>query len=115
MPVSVVEDWSSRHVIFAEEVPRESRGAILAEPRFWQQYYRRHASRPLASVEEREDEHGRDRDSDDRHKKRKKALSHRDWSVSLGAGSGGRISGPAKFVFDVTAPPAAQQISSWRG
>jgi hypothetical protein len=83
MPVSVVEDWSSRHVIFAEEVPREYRGAVLAEPRFWQQYYRRHANRPLASGEEREDEHGRDRDSDDRHKKRKKTLSHRDWSVPL--------------------------------
>jgi hypothetical protein len=106
MPVSVVEDWSSRHVIFAEEVPREYRGAVLAEPRFWQQYYRRQANRPLASVEEREDEHGRDRDSDDRHKKRKKTLSHRDWSVPLGAGSGGRISGPAKFVFDVTSSPS---------
>jgi hypothetical protein len=106
MPVSVVEDWSSRHLIFAEEVPREYRGAVLAEPRFWQQYYRRHANRPLASVEEREDEHGRDRDSDDRHKKRKKTLSHRDWSFPLGAGNGGRISGPAKFVFDVTAAPS---------
>jgi hypothetical protein len=120
--VSVVEDWSSRHVIFAEEVPRELRGSILAEPRFWQQYYRRHASRPLPSVEEtrvwdngwdkdgrdddQQDDDGRDHDRGQHHRKRKRALSHRDWSVSLGAGSGGRISGPAKYVFDVTAPPS---------
>lgn len=117
IPVSVVEDWSSRHVIFSEDVARENRGAVLAEPRFWHQYLRRHATRPLptfADSEERdrEQERGRDedrdhdRDSDGHHKRHKKSLSHRDWSVSLGTGSGGRISGPAKFVFDVTAAPS---------
>jgi hypothetical protein len=104
IPVSMVEDWSSRHVIFGEEVPHDVRGAILSEPRFWQQYMRRHATRPLPSLDE-EREHERERDSDDHPKKHRK-LSHRDWSVSLGAGSGGRISGPAKFVFDVTAAPS---------
>ncbi|MGC2193220.1 MAG: hypothetical protein WA628_01005 [Terriglobales bacterium] len=107
VPVSMVEDWSTRHVIFAEEVPRDLRGAILAEPRFWQQYLRRHVSRP--SLQEGR-EHAGERDSDDRRddrrKRHSKALSQRDWSVSLGAGSGGRISGPAKFVFDVTAAPS---------
>ncbi len=121
IPVSMVEDWSSRHVIFSEDVARENRGAVLSEPRFWHQYLRRHAIRPLptsAANGDRDREHerdwddgrddDRDRDSDSehhRHNKHKKALSHRDWSFSLGAGSGGRISGPAKFVFDVTAAP----------
>jgi hypothetical protein len=68
----------------------------------------------FAAKGERDGEHERDWDDDrdrerdskhHRHKKHKKTLSHRDWSFSLGAGSGGRISGPAKFVFDVTAPP----------
>jgi hypothetical protein len=117
IPVSVVEDWSSRHMIFAEEVPRELRGSILAEPRFWQQYYRRHANRPLSSVEETRvgddgwdkdgrDDEGREHDRREHHRRRKRALSQRDWSVSLGTGSGGRISGPAKYVFDVTATPS---------
>ena len=117
IPVSMVEDWSTRHMIFAEDVARENRGAVLAEPRFWQQYLRRHSSRPLPAFDEdREHEHERDRDqdgdrdhhrnSDNHHRRHKKALSHRDWSVSLGGGSGGRISGPAKFVFDVTAAPS---------
>jgi hypothetical protein len=115
IPVSMVEDWSSRHVIFSEDVARENRGAVLADPRFWHQYLRRHATRPLPVFDEdREREHERDadrdgdreHDRDDHHRRHKKALSHRDWTVSLGGGSGGRISGPAKFVFDVTAAPS---------
>jgi hypothetical protein len=115
IPVSMVEDWSSRHVIFSEDVARENRGAVLADPRFWHQYLRRHATRPLPVFDEdREREHERDderdgdrgHDRDDHHRRHKKALSHRDWTVPLGGGSGGRISGPAKFVFDVTAAPS---------
>ncbi len=115
IPVSMVEDWSSRHVIFSEDVARENRGAVLADPRFWHQYLRRHATRPLPVFDEdreRERERDndrdgdRDRDRDDHHRRHKKAVSHRDWTVSLGGGSGGRISGPAKFVFDVTAAPS---------
>jgi len=117
VPVSMVQDWSSRHMIFSEEVPREARGAMLGEPRFWQQYLRRHAERPQAVFEddgrrEHERDHDRDRDrdrnrdSDGHHKRHRKAASQRDWSFPLGGGSGGRISGPAKFVFDVTAAPS---------
>lgn len=100
-------------MIFAEDVPRESRGVVLAEPRFWQQYLRRHAVRPEASLaanrdREHERERGRDDDGDSEHHRHRhrKSASQRDWSVSLGGGSGGRISGPAKFVFDVTAAPS---------
>lgn len=117
IPVSMVDDWSTRHMIFSEDVARENRGAVLAEPRFWQQYLRRHAIRPLPTFDEgheseggkgrdRDDDRDHDRDSEHHRKKHRKALSHRDWSVSLGAGSGGRISGPAKFVFDITATPS---------
>jgi hypothetical protein len=103
-PVSMVEDWSSHHVIYVEEVPPASQAAILQEPRFWQQFNRRHAARPQPVLVRNEVEpaaqHRDARELD------KAALSERDWSVSLGTGSGGRISGPAKFVFDVTAPPS---------
>ena len=114
IPVSMVEDWSSRHVIFSEDVARENRGAVLADPRFWHQYLRRHATRPLPVFDEdreRERERDndrdgdRDRDRDDHHRRHKKAVSHRDWTVSLGGGAE-EESGPAKFVFDVTAAPS---------
>ena len=109
-PVSMVDDWSSRHVIFTEAVPRDLRGQILMEPRFWHQYYRRHMNRPMPSLErDWEHERGRDRDrdrDDDWGRRPRRAASHRDWSISLGGGHGGTISGPAKFVFDVTAAPS---------
>ncbi len=110
VPVSVVEDWSSRRVIFSEQVPPELRGQMMAEPRFWQQLYRRHAMRPPAAEQQEPEggDDGRDREHGpgDPHQRHKRPRSSRDWSVSLGGGSGGRISGPAKFVFDVTAPPS---------
>jgi hypothetical protein len=58
----MVQDWSHRHVIFSEEVPRDLQGAMLAEPRFWHQYLRRHATRPLPSLDEERDQDGRERD-----------------------------------------------------
>jgi hypothetical protein len=105
IPVSVVGDWSSRHVIFAEAVSPELRGQVLSEPRFWQQFLRRHAIRPKPTVDEERERDGERRPDHDREGRRRR-LSKRDWSVSLNRGSGGRISGPAKFVFDVTATPS---------
>jgi hypothetical protein len=103
-PVSVVEDWSSHHVIYVEQVPPVSRAAILQEPRFWQQFYRRHAvARPQPMLERNEVEPApQQRDARELDKA---SLSERDWNVPLG-GNGGTTSGPAKYVFDVTAPPS---------
>ena len=39
-------------MIFSEDVARENRGAVLADPRFWHQYLRRHATRPLPVFDE---------------------------------------------------------------
>jgi hypothetical protein len=101
----MIEDWSSRHVIFGEDVPRDLRGNMLIEPRFWQQYFHRHLDRS-ALIEKvmRERESRHDFDGDGPFRGRKNA-SRRDWTVSLGGGSGGTISGPAKFGFDVNAAP----------
>jgi hypothetical protein len=111
IPVSMVEDWSSRHMIFSEDVARENRGAVLAEPRFWQQYLRRHATRPLPVFDEERTNAslswtGVSAITPGSSPPKPRTLSHRDWSFPLGGGSGGRISGPAKFVFDVTAAPS---------
>lgn len=105
-PISIVDDWSTRKVVFSEDVPRQLWEKVLAEPRFWQQYYRRHSHRMMPSVpnvDEDTDEREPERRWDPREGRRHRSVE-RDWSVSLGTGNGGAISAPAKYVFDVTAP-----------
>ncbi len=107
-PISVVEDWSTHQVVFGEDVPRELWPTVLADSRFWQQYYRRHRNPwpcPLAEANEREPRCGRVSGGPEPVK--------RDWSVMLGATmcaagscSGGPLSQPAKFTYDVNATPS---------
>ena len=106
-PVSVVEDWSTRQVVFSEDVPRELWRKVLADSRFWQQYYRRHANFRVCP----QPEGGRAEFFCPPHPSHGSGLqrlgaAERDWSVSLGTGSGGPISEPAKFTYDVTATPS---------
>jgi hypothetical protein len=91
--VPLVRDFTSRHVIFPEWVPASRVEAIRADPRAWQQYLRRHAHRYVPF----------DRDHiPDPHDT---GSLTRDWSFSLNGGSGGTISTPAKYVFDVNSVP----------
>lgn len=103
-PISMVEDWSSRHVVYVEQTPPASRATILQEPRFWQQYFRRHVTYPQ-SMQERNEAKPAAQHKDARELDKAASLTERDWSVSLGS-NGGPTSGPAKYVFDVTAPPS---------
>ncbi len=105
-PISVVEDWSSHHVVFTEDVPRELWPTVLADSRFWQQYYRRHMDRWRCRPQEADGGESRcHRDPCDGSNNDKCASDQRDWSFSLGGGDGGATSGPADFSYDVTSPP----------
>jgi hypothetical protein len=92
--VPLLHDFSHHHVIFPESVPAKVYEAVLKDPRFLQQYLRRHAHRHVPF----------DRD----HTPDPLAAQNvgRDWSFSLNGGSGGTIGTPAKYVFDVNAPPS---------
>jgi len=105
-PVSVIEDWSTRQVVFSEDVPRGLWGKVLAEPRFWQQYYRRHANLRVCPGPEGSEAVIFCAPDQRRGPWWRAPEPARDWSVSLGTGSGGAISAPAKYVFDVTATPS---------
>jgi hypothetical protein len=85
----IVDDFSHHHVIFPESVPANVLAAVRNDPRFLQQYLRRHArlQAPFNPY------YVRDR-------------IQRDWSFSLNGGSAGTIGTPAKYVFDVNAVPS---------
>jgi hypothetical protein len=105
-PISLVEDWSTHQVVFREDVPRKLWPTVLSDSRFWQQYYRRHVYGSVcARPEERQAESFCPRDPRPGPGWHVREPAERDWSVSLGGGSGGTISGPAKFTYDVKATP----------
>ena len=90
----LVHDFSHHHVIFPESVPTNVLAAVRNDPRFLQQYLRRHArlQAPFNPYDVPDP-----------------SAAHtiqRDWSVSLNGGSAGTIGTPAKYVFDVNAPPS---------
>lgn len=93
----LVQDWSSRHIVFSK--PANNWQAILnqSDPRFWQQYYRQNQGK-LASRNSGLGIFGR------------LFLQHRgtqkDWAVSLGAGGVAQGMYPAKYSFNANAAPS---------
>ena len=94
--VPMIRDFSERQLISPEVVPARLVSKVSGSTRFWQQYLRRHAGR-LAW-------YGRGRDAAP--DPNADLAVARDWSFSLNNGSGGTISTPAKYVFDINAAPS---------
>jgi hypothetical protein len=96
--VPLIEDFTSRHVVFPEVVREDRVESVLSDIRFQHQFLRRH--RRQSPV--------RRRDAREAREVRETGAAEngvvRDWSYSLNGGNGGSISAPAKYVFDVTAP-----------
>ena len=95
--VPMVRDFTERQLISSEVVPTRLVSQVSGNTRFWQQYLRRHARRPLKWY---------DRGSDVAPNPADDLVAARDWSFSLNNGSGGTISQPAKYVFDINAAPS---------
>lgn len=93
--VPMVLDYTERTLISPENVPAGLVSKLSGNTRFWQQYLRRHARRGWY-----------DRVRDDAPDASAAPGVVRDWSFSLNNGSGGTISSPAKYVFDVNAAPS---------
>ena len=93
--VSLPTDWSHRHAIFSQPQTAEESARLAAEPRYWQQLYRRQL--PTAAVASAPQTF--------------KAAMHRDWAIDLGAGATmGPGNYPAKFGFDVTTASCANDF-----
>ena len=99
--VSLVTDWSHRHMIYSAPGSRVSAFQLQSEPRYLQQHFRRYAA------------------ADNRADGWLSPLRFRDeseglWSVNMGNGSSGLVAAtvgggqsPAKFSFDVTTAQCA--------
>ena len=100
-PNGIVQDWSRRHVAYPRIGSVESLIAVQHDPRAllsWQSAERDDWHR------KRKDRHSHDRDRDHDHDDVQSGI-HRDWSISLGAGSTAPSMYPAKFGFDPNATP----------
>ena len=92
--LGVPTDWSHHHVIFSEPGTERAANEALNDPRYWQQWYRRHVSRmlsPQADVVPTEL-------STDRQSTSKQGL----WSENMGTGASvGAGNYPAKYSFNI--------------
>jgi hypothetical protein len=91
-PNGIVQDWSHRHVVYPSFGPIESLIAVQHDPRAllgWQDRSRREWRR----INRR------------RHPHDTISGIHRDWSISLGAGTTAPAMYPAKFTFSPSAVP----------
>jgi len=109
----LVEDWSTRHVVFSnpgtlEDARRNGREEdwrrIVSDPRYRMQWVRRYAAGAGLTA----DHKSRDQDRDWYRERIKRDVTlHGDWAVTIGA-SGASVAidmSPAKFTFNPLFPP----------
>ena len=97
-PNGIVQDWSRRHVVYPRFGPLQSLIAVQNDPRAilgWQEQSRKDWRRVI----------GR------RHPHSPISSMHRDWSISLGAGTTAPGMFPAKFGLDPTAAPTCADFA----
>ena len=116
-PNGIIHDWSRRHVAYPRIGSIQSLIAVQHDPRAllsWQAAERDDWRRESKPRHFRDRDHDRDQERDhnrdhngDHDSDRDSTLNalHRDWSISLGAGSTAPAMYPAKFGFDPNATP----------
>jgi hypothetical protein len=111
--ISMTSDWSHRHIVFSQPTTWVTAWRLQGEPRYWQQAMRRNGRGRGPAEPEWERSRWGLPGSGWREHHREKPFE-RDWGQSLASGgtTGAPMSGvnwypvyPAKFSFDVTAPP----------
>jgi hypothetical protein len=112
--ISMISDWSHRHVVFSQPASWVTAWKLQGEPRYWQQILRRNGRGRVPAEPELE----RRRfgfSGFDWHPPQREEPLERDWGESLGAGgtTGAPLNGvnwypvfPAKYSFNVTAAPS---------
>jgi hypothetical protein len=110
--ISIVSDWSNRHVVFSRPDSLATAWRFQAEPRFRMQVLGRNAGRVRVEESRESKPSGLDESRGGRKKPRK--TFKKDWGQSLGVNgsTGVPLAGvnwypvfPAKFSFNINAPP----------
>jgi hypothetical protein len=111
--ISMISDWSHRHVVFSQPDSWVKAWKLQGEPRYWQQILRR-SGRARVPAESELERWRFGFSGFNWHPPQREEPFERDWGESLGNGgtTGAPLSGvnwypvfPAKFSFDVTAAP----------
>lgn len=97
-PQHLVQDWSSRHVVFTGLTPETIDEAVAGDPRAWHSWLN-HARYNFQSVENYGESNA------DFAKPHPKKPLRRDWQMNIGGSSVGPRTFPAKFSFNINAPP----------
>src|SRR5437867_742311 len=104
------EDWTSRFVVFSNE--NSPPDFALQDPRFWLQYFKRHPAGPNQNpssapgvLQDLDARNAGQFDPGNCNGPKCEPPPDVDWSVSLGGGVAEGMF-PAKFTFDVNAPPS---------
>jgi hypothetical protein len=92
--IGLPQDWTHHHVVFNRQLLSQHPELPAAEPRVLHQFLRQMAYWPVA-VSSPPDEASSS-----------PAAMNRDWNVNLGAGKVAFGMSPAKYGFDVNAPPS---------
>jgi len=103
--IPLVTDWTHRHVVFSMPQTFEQSLRVQRDPRYLQQWVRRHVHPSLPGGAPANDATAAGHQASPGGGISRDALkgSHGDWSVSLGPGASmNATSFPAKFSFDVT-------------
>ena len=113
-PVSLVRDWSSKHVVFTNGASPEVAAAAQRDPRSWQNWLYRNAGLfrapaqamlELDPMQTREDLAFGDIPFRGWKARTKNKHSKIDWAMSLGGGPMAVAETPAKFSFNINNPP----------
>ncbi len=92
-------DWSHQHLIFSQPATPEQSARAAADPRYWQQYYRRNFARVVQDQTDSAD----NRPVLAAVRRPGSQKIHRDWSENLGSSATTRAGiFPAKFSFRIT-------------
>jgi hypothetical protein len=103
-PVSVVSDWTQKHVILPQSESITAMINVSRDPRYWQQRWSRYTVAPAAA---RAGLQGMASLNLQGVAGPNRPVGGRDWSITLANGTAGpQNTYPAKFTFDVTAAPS---------